>query len=192
VHRDVDGSLSDAPICLSTGFLARAPWYVEWAQEQSQIRDLHRYPLFRSLEIAASERSPLSIAQEEWAEDAMYQYFEEQCDEDDLEEYFMHHASSSRPTFGNRPWGPDGFVSSGRRRAAPIRQPQSAQVSMKGRAHGKGHSSSSSGVGMSAEAQKVGYEAGMSGRRGSTTGQEAPGRRAKRRAKRAAADQNAI
>jgi hypothetical protein len=189
VHRDVDGALSDAPICLTVGFLARAPWYLEWVREQSQICDLHRYPLFRSVDMAADGRSPLEIAQEEWAEDAMYQYYEEQCeDEDELEEYYIHRASSSRPTFGNRPWGSDGYVSSGRRRAAPVQQPRRGKGSVKGRAHGKGSSNGSSGSGAGTSAQKAGYEAEKCGKGGTSTSQGAPGRRAKRRAKRAAED----
>lgn len=174
VHRDVDGALSDAPIRETVAFLARAPWYVAWAREQSQIRDLTRqHAAFRSADIAASERSPLAIAQEEWAEEAMYGYFEDQYDgyddDDELEDFYV--GRRARPTFGNRPWGPGGFVSSGRRRAAPVQPPRGG----KGGASGSG--SGGKGGGKSSGGSSSGGGAGPS----------AQGRRAKRNAKRAAA-----
>ena len=177
VHRDVDGALSDVPIRETVAFLARAPWYVAWAREQSQIRELTRqHAAFRSVDVAASERSPLAIAQEEWAEEAMYGYFEDQYDDDDeeLEDYYV--GRRGRPTFGNRPWGPGGFVSSGRRRAAPVQPPRA----------GKG-GASSSGSGTSSSGKGGGAKSGGKGGGGSSAGPSAQGRRAKRNAKRAAA-----
>lgn len=159
VHRDVDGTLSDTAIDESIGFLARAPWYVAWAKERSQINELTRHhAVFRSMEVAQSERSPLALAQEEWAEEAMYSYFEDEFEDEDLEEHYM-----SRTSFGNRPWGPNGFVASGRRRAVPARE--RGKTGKAQQQHGGRGASSSSG-GSKAE----------------------PGRRARRKAKRAADD----
>ena len=170
VHRDVDGSLSDTPLSEPVAFLARAPWYVEWARERSQVNELTRHhAVFRSREVAESERSPLALAQEEWAEEAMYGYFEGQIEEDeDLEDEYMASMSRSRNnhrTFGNRPWGPDGFVASGHRRARPVYRGQAA-----GKAGGGKNGAGGSGAG------------------GNSGGGPKVGRRAQRKAAREARD----
>jgi hypothetical protein len=167
VHRDVDGSLSDAPIDVTIGFLARAPWYCAWAQEQSQIYELTRnHAIFRSVDVAESERSPLALAQEEWAEEAMYTYFEDQYESDEFEDFAV--ASSSRTTFGNRRWGEGGYVSSGRRRAQPAQRPSGKSAS-----GGRGGKQSAGGP-------RSGAAGGQA--------QAQQGRRAQRKAKRSAAD----
>jgi hypothetical protein len=166
VHRDVDGTLSDAPIDESIGFLARSPWYVAWAKERSQINELTRHhAVFRSLEVAQSERSALALAEEEWAEEAMYSYFEDEFEDEDLEEHYM-----SRTSFGNRPWGPNGYVASGRRRAMPARH------------RGKPGKSQQ-------QQQQQPQQRSSCGAASSSGGSKAePGRRARRKAKRAADD----
>ena len=172
VHRDVDGSLCDSPISETVSFLARAPWYVNWAREQSQIHELTRqHAVFRSVEAAESERSPLALAQEEWAEEAMYTYFEEEYDDDGMDDFVV--TGGSRTTFGNRRWGEGGYVSSGRRRAQPV-QPRRGKGSVKGRAQG--------GAGSG------GHKGGPAQSSAGTKQEQQQGRRAQRKAKRAAAD----
>lgn len=186
VHRDVDGSLSDIPIDMTIGFLARSPWYVAWAAERSQINELTRsHAVFRSVEMAESARSPLAIAQEEWAEEALYGYFENEFDDDELEDFYMSSSPArSRTTFGNRRWGPGGYVASGRRRAQPV-QPKSGKgkgAPGKGRADGASASGGGKGGGGGASGASPGSSAGAA------QSQPAQGRRAKRKAKRAAAE----
>lgn len=184
VHRDVDGSLSDAPIDMTIGFLARSPWYVAWAAERSQINELTRsHAVFRSVEMAQSARSPLAIAQEEWADEALYGYFEDQYDDDEIEDYYMSSSPArGRTTFGNRPWGPGGYVASGRRRAQPVQPKKGKGVPAKGRADGasgSGGSKASGGAGGSGDAGAAGAS------------QPQQGRRARRKAKQAAVDREA-
>lgn len=88
VHRALDGALSDAPLVEPIALLRRAPWFLAWQAERSQVNELTRQTPFRSVAAAESERSPLALAQEEWAEEALYGYFEAEYDGDyeELEE----------------------------------------------------------------------------------------------------------
>lgn len=120
VHRLLDGTLTDIEVEESVVLLARAVWFQSWLQEHERNRDLYKYPAFRSPAAAESDLPPDAIAREEWAEEAMYQYFEDEYEDEAVEDYyFSSQAGPSRVTFGNRRWGANGFVRSGHRCARP-------------------------------------------------------------------------
>lgn len=125
------------------------------------------------MEVAESERSPLAIAQEEWAEEAMYGYFEDQmADDEELEDEYYASMSRARHTFGNRPWGPGGYVASGHRRARPAyRGPSGKGQSNKG---GRANAAAGKGAGASSSSAEK--------------GDQKVGRRAQRKAARQARD----
>jgi hypothetical protein len=102
VHKALDGELCDEPLEETVVLLARAPWFRSWQAERNQLNELTRQAPFRSVEAAESERSPLAVAQEEWAEEAMYGYFEEEYESyyGELEEYMEQ--PRSRIAIGNR------------------------------------------------------------------------------------------
>ena len=82
--------------------------------------DLLKYDVFRSTAVTEHELPLHALANEEWAEEALYQYFEDEFVDDDVEEfYFSSQAGSSRATLGNRRWGENGYVRSGHRCARP-------------------------------------------------------------------------
>ena len=99
--------------------LARAQWFREWLAARDRATDLLRYPSFRSAAAAAASED--ALAREEWAEDALADYFESEFAEDEAIEdyYFSSSAGPSRITVGNRPHGPGGFLRAGHRCARP-------------------------------------------------------------------------
>jgi hypothetical protein len=102
VHKTLAGELCDAPVEETVVLLARSPWFRSWQAERHQLNELTRHAPFRSVDAAASERSALAVAQEEWAEDAMYNYFEEEYEAEygELEDYMEQ--PRSRIAIGNR------------------------------------------------------------------------------------------
>ncbi|KAM0954158.1 putative transcription factor C2H2 family [Dioscorea sansibarensis] len=97
VYRSLDGSIHDYSFEESVCLLLRAPWFV-----------------------------PLSVETEESILDEsedISEYYDDERRDDDLDEaYFMHSQSNIR--VGNRRWGDNGYVRSGRKEARPvIRQP---------------------------------------------------------------------
>ena len=189
VHRDIDGELSDEPLDMTIGFLARAPWYVAWAEQRSQVAHMTRQSAaYRSFEAAEGMQTALALAQEEYAEDALYNFFEDEFDELE-DDYFMAGSGHSRRVvFGNRRFGEGGYISSGRRHAQPVQQ---APPARKGKGSNKQRNCAGQSSGAGPSGARSGQPAGNAGGRGnSARPQDQPkeGRRAARKAKRAAVD----
>lgn len=161
-HKKLDGSFSGIAVEESVVLLARSAWFQDWLAEREQVKHLTRnnpgmVPPARQQSIQRSEQA---LMQEEWAEEALYGYFESQYDEEDFEDAYL--SRGPRMAIGNRPNGPNGFIAAGRKLAAP-KKPK-----------GKG---AEAGPSSKANAQ--------------SNNQAAGGRRAQRKAKRAAAEAGA-
>lgn len=162
-HKKLDGSFTAMAVEESVVLLARSAWFQDWLAEREHVKQMTRNNpgLVPPAPQQHVQRSEQALLQEEWAEEALYGYFESQYDDDDeFEDMYL--ARGPRMAIGNRPHGPNGFISAGRKLAAPKRS------------KGKGK----------------GGEAGPSSKANATqsSSQAAGGRRAQRKAKRAAAD----
>lgn len=159
MNKHLDGSVAQAPVQETVAMAARSTWFRAWLAK----RDIVPGQGHGTSAGQHGPRSAHSLMQEEWAEDALYSYFEQEYEEDDVEEYYVGRSNGRRNAFGNRPFGPNGYVRSGRKLAAVPRRPK-----------GK------------ASRDVVENNAGS----GSQSSQKAPqqGRRAQRKAKRASAD----
>lgn len=144
-----------SPVQETVAFVARSPWFRSWLS--------HREAMKASARACSSQhagpRSTYSLMQEEWAEDALYSYFEQEFDEDDVEEYYVGRNNASRHAFGNRRFGANGYMRAGRKLAAVPKRP-------KGKQTGDTSGSASNSCNQSSE------------------NAAAPGRRARRKAKR--------
>jgi hypothetical protein len=164
-HKQLDGSFTGIPVEESVVLLARSSWFQDWLTEREHLKQLSKNNpgLVPPVPPQPVHRSEQALLQEEWAEEALYGYFESQYD-DDVEDMYLSRAP--RMAIGNRPYGPNGFIAAGRKLAAPKRS------------KGKGK----------------GAEAGSSSKASASTTcnhQAAGGRRAQRKAKRAAEDAGA-
>lgn len=176
VHRQLDGALTDFQIEESAVLLARSDWFQRWLKEHEQVRDMYKYSAFRSVSAAATGLSPEALRQQEWAEDAMCDFFDGEFEDDEeIEEYYLSRAGTSRVTFGNRRWGANGYVKSGHRRAQPV-QPKVPKNTK------KGGSSCANAASNSASARSCG--SGCTNDGASQSG--GAGRRARRKARQAA------
>ncbi|KAK1316765.1 hypothetical protein QJS10_CPA05g00790 [Acorus calamus] len=141
IHRSLDGCIHDYMFEESVCLLLRAPWFVPLSVEP------HDEPYDELEDIIQFQ----------------YQQYEHELDEDDdLEEAY--YASSSNLRIGNRRWGDNGYIRSGRSEARPV---------------GRDLSQGSSGAGPSRGPKKK------------EVAKEMTGRRAKRALKREAADKAA-
>ncbi|KAL8140163.1 hypothetical protein V2J09_006184 [Rumex salicifolius] len=143
VHRSLDGSLQDYMFEESVCLLLRATWFkplvvVHQDEPYDEFADVYQY-----------------VYEEEYVDVAEY--------DDDLEDAYFNNSASLR--IGNRRWGDNGFVRSGRREARPVHRSSIHDTAGAG-----------AGVGSSSEPNNNKKEAG---------------RRAKRALKREAADKAA-
>lgn len=179
-HRLLDGTLSDIPVEESVCLLKRASWFVE------HVQTLEKGKLVSST--AAADTVP-EIP--EWNE--YYDELEEDEDEEIEKYYFSSAAGRARIVLGNRRLGENGFLKAGRVYARPAPAPAPASSKGKGKAANTSSAAASS-------SKQSGGPGGPSGS-GSTSSAAAPavggpstssagkqGRRAKRNAKRLAAD----
>lgn len=160
-HKKLDGSFTGVAVEESVVLLARSAWFQDWLAEREQVKHMTRNNpgLVPPAPQQHVQRSEQAMMQEEWAEEALYGYFESQYDDDDeFEDMYL--ARGPRMAIGNRPHGPNGFIAAGRKLAAPKRS--------KGKGAAAGPSSKANAAPSSKPA--------------------AGGRRAQRKAKRAAAD----
>lgn len=155
----------------SVVLIAHSSWFQNWLSEHERLKQLSRNNpgIVPPAPQAPVQRSEQALLQEEWAEEALYGYFESQFDDDDeFEDMYL--SRGPRMAIGNRPYGPNGFIASGRKLAAPKR----------GKGKGKG------GGGGAGTSTAVGSN--KAGAAPSGNNQATGGRRAQRKAKRAAAD----
>lgn len=109
-----------SPVQETVAFVARSPWFRSWLSHREALKGSGR----ASSSQHADPRSTYSLMQEEWAEDALYSYFEQEFEEDDVEEYYVGRNSGNRNAFGNRPFGPNGYMRAGRKLAAVPKRPK--------------------------------------------------------------------
>ncbi|KAG2484687.1 hypothetical protein HYH03_016516 [Edaphochlamys debaryana] len=187
-HRLLDGTLSDAPVEESVCLLKRAQWFVDHVKTLENGKAV-------SGRMAAEELPP------EWIEYGMY---DEDVDfDDELEQYYLSSAAGrARVVLGNRRLGENGFMRSGRIYARPANNNNSnaaaaASSSASIGKAGKGRAAAttnraSAGAGGSGEGTVAASSSGA-GPSAGPSGPQAPGqgRRAKRNARRAAADGDA-
>ncbi|XP_047308647.1 E3 ubiquitin-protein ligase RNF13-like [Impatiens glandulifera] len=105
IHRSLDGSLCENMFEESVCLLLRAPWFtplkVEETEKQTdEVDDYYQY---------------------------YYYYSTYENDEEDLDEAYYGHSSNLR--IGNRRWGDNGYVRSGRVEARPVYKPNGAGTS---------------------------------------------------------------
>ncbi|KAL0888057.1 hypothetical protein Bca101_012040 [Brassica carinata] len=150
VHRTLDGSVEDFMFEESVCLLLRASWFKPLeAAERVSYHDIDNYDF-----------------------DIPPEYYEEEEEDDDDLDEFLHGGSSLR--LGNRRWGDNGFVRSGRQEARP------AQHKHRG---GGGQASSASGFSSSSSSREP--------KEKTSSSSAATGRRAKRAMKREAANKSA-
>ncbi|GFR51356.1 hypothetical protein Agub_g13779 [Astrephomene gubernaculifera] len=193
-HRLLDGNLSDIPVEESVCLLKRASWFVEHVKTLEKGKAV-------SAAMAAEEIPP------EWTDP--YQYYDDEDDGYDEDEqiekyYFSSAAGRARVVLGNRRLGENGYMRAGRMYARPANNNNGNQASSsggigkagKGRTPGaKAGGSDAAGANGSgaAGASSGGSAAGPStssvgAGEGSSHAGKGQGRRAKRNARRAAAD----
>ncbi|RID68357.1 hypothetical protein BRARA_C00521 [Brassica rapa] len=154
VHRTLDGSVEDFMFEESVCLLLRASWFLPLeAVERVSYNGNDNYDF---------DIPPEYIPPE----------YEEEDDEDDLDEFYLH---GSNLRLGNRRWGDNGFVRSGRQEARP------AQAQHK---HHRGGQASGSESGSSSSSREAKEEK-------TNNSAAATGRRAKRAMKREAANKAA-
>ncbi|KAH0931421.1 uncharacterized protein LOC103855973 [Brassica rapa] len=154
VHRALDGSVEDFMFEESVCLLLRASWFLPLeAVERVSYNGNDNYDF---------DIPPEYIPPE----------YEEEDDEDDLDEFYLH---GSNLRLGNRRWGDNGFVRSGRQEARP------AQAQHK---HHRGGQASGSESGSSSSSREAKEEK-------TNNSAAATGRRAKRAMKREAANKAA-
>lgn len=160
LNKNLDGSLSQSPVEETVAMVSRSSWFKEWLAARER---------FKSGAVGTAQnagpRSAYSLMQEEWAEDELYSYFEQEFDEDDAEDYYVGRSTGRRHAFGNRPFGSNGYMRAGRRLAAVPRHPNNKTPGA------MCSSSASCSSGQSTQKSAV------------------KGRRAQRKAKRASADE---
>lgn len=150
------------PVQETVAMVARSPWFRAWLAHRDGVKSSGGGSAGAMQH--ADPRSTYSLMQEEWAEDELYSYFEQEFEEDEeVEEYYVGRSNGHRQAFGNRPFGPNGYVRAGRKLAAVPKRP-------KVKPSGGGRASSSSSANQ--QTQKA----------------APPGRRAQRKAKRAVAE----
>ncbi|PNH04861.1 hypothetical protein TSOC_008946 [Tetrabaena socialis] len=211
-HRQLDGTLSDAPVEESVCLLKRATWFVE------HVKTLEKGKAVSGAMAAADDE-----VQPEWADPYYFQDEEDDGydDEEEIEKYYFSSAAgAARVVLGNRRMGENGFMRSGRLYARPAPNSNAAASNAggggsgnigkagKGRAGGGSKAAdaaaASAGAGGSGAGGSGGSGAGGSGAGGSGAGPSgpraaapaagasqaarAPGRRAKRNARRAVVD----
>ncbi|KAL0784324.1 hypothetical protein Bca101_000569 [Brassica carinata] len=153
VHRTLDGSVEDFMFEESVCLLLRASWFLPLeAVERVSYNGNDNYDF---------DIPPEYIPPE----------YEEEDEDDDLDEFYLH---GSNLRLGNRRWGDNGFVRSGRQEARP------AQAQHK---HHRGGQASGSESGSSSSSREAKEE--------KTSNSAATGRRAKRAMKREAANKAA-
>lgn len=84
-HKQLDGSFSGVPVEESVVLLARSAWFQDWLVEREHVKQLSRSNpgLVPPAPQQPVQRSEQALLQEEWAEEALYGYFESQYDDDD-------------------------------------------------------------------------------------------------------------
>lgn len=120
LNKHLDGSLSESPVKETVAMVARSSWFRAWLADREQYKGS---PSCTSQHTGPS--STYALLQEEWAEDELYSYFEQEFDEDDVEDYYVGRSTGRRHAFGNRPFGPNGYVRAGRKLAAVPKRPNS-------------------------------------------------------------------
>ncbi|KAK9823640.1 hypothetical protein WJX72_004388 [[Myrmecia] bisecta] len=186
-YRSLDGTLHDFPLEESVCLLKRARWFEDHLKE---------------LEKGKSPCEPPALTSQASFTDDYSQFYEEYDDDDEVEAYYFSSAAGrARICLGNRRFGENGYISSGRMHARPI----PARTPGKGKAAAEGGSSGSATPG-SKQTSKQKAPAGATpssirsskGSRPSLASNEdvdtpgssgsKQGRRARRNAKRAAVD----
>ncbi|BDA47493.1 hypothetical protein COCOBI_10-3410 [Coccomyxa sp. Obi] len=119
-YRKLDGTLSDFPVEESVCLLKRAHWFEAHMKEVEKGK-------------AAIEFVPPQLVMDDardwvdWREDsnADYRRFEEQYEDDEeVEDFYFSSAAGRLRIVGNRRFGENGFISSGRMQARPVPQPR--------------------------------------------------------------------
>ncbi|GLC43189.1 hypothetical protein PLESTB_000852600 [Pleodorina starrii] len=202
-HRQLDGTLSDMPVEESVCLLKRATWFVE------HVKTLEKGKAVSAA--MAAEELPA-----EWGADPyQYQYYDDEEDAYDEDEqiekyYFSSAAGRARVVLGNRRLGENGYMRAGRMYARPANN--------NGAGTSQGGGSASGGIGKPGKGRAAAGKAGPTGELedpegaggsgggsgsgggnnrqvagaaaagGASQGAKGQGRRAKRNARRAAAD----
>ncbi|GLI58842.1 hypothetical protein VaNZ11_000607 [Volvox africanus] len=200
-YRLLDGAMSDVPVEESVCLLKRASWFVEYVKTLEKGKAI-------SAAMAAEEVLP-----EDWTDSYQdYDGGEDDYDEDEQIEkyYFSSAAGRARVVLGNRRLGENGYMRAGRLYARPAGSNSTSQAGGSGSVGigkaGKGRTDSGKAAicGSDLDATAAGASASSSGNYGgpgargaglptaSTAGLsqavKGQGRRAKRNARRAAAD----
>jgi hypothetical protein len=105
-YRALDGTLHDFPMEESLVLLKRATWF------QAHLKDAEKGKA--AAEVPEIE-DPYAADWNDYS-----QYYDEYDDDDEVEQYYFSAAAGHlRVRLGNRPWGENGFVASGRMQARP-------------------------------------------------------------------------
>eukprot|EP00884_Botryococcus_braunii_P000620 jgi/Botrbrau1/10559/Bobra.0343s0008.1 len=181
MYRRLDGTLTDFPEEESVCLLKRAQWLTDRSQVVENIHD-------------TDYRTGSVLEDADWVD---YHQFIDEFDEDEEVEtyYFKAAAGRTRLVLGNRRWGGNGYVSSGRKQARPARQNGSKMDDRPSKSNEKGGSRDrplKSGCSPSAHQSLSGptvpFGSAPTKTLGTPCSSDQPGRRARRNARRAADD----
>ncbi|KAL3141721.1 hypothetical protein ABBQ32_004404 [Trebouxia sp. C0010 RCD-2024] len=112
-YRTLDGTMSDFPVEESICLLKRATW----VQDQMKTAEKGKAVASSDLFYAVDASEPVT----DWQDYS--NYYDEYDDDEEVEDfYFSSAAGRARIVLGNRRWGENGYVASGRQQGRPVQR----------------------------------------------------------------------
>ncbi|KAL0048493.1 hypothetical protein WJX82_004503 [Trebouxia sp. C0006] len=135
-YRTLDGTMSDFPVEESVCLLKRATWI----QEQLKATEKGKAVASSDAFYAADTSDPVT----DWQDYS--NFYDEYDDDEEVEDfYFSSAAGRARIVLGNRRWGENGYVASGRQQGRPVQR--TASKAGQGSSSGKKGSAGKQSVG---------------------------------------------
>lgn len=112
-YRTLDGTMSDFPVEESVCLLKRATWI----QDQMKTAEKGKAVASSDSFYAAEASDPVT----DWQDYS--NFYDEYDDDDEVEDYYFSSAAGrARIVLGNRRWGENGYVASGRQQGRPVQR----------------------------------------------------------------------